>query len=133
MIALPKIKKDRRHERPSNAARMRLYRSSDPERYKKEHLVYKKGNPNKFRSYDRARYARLRKFLQTSKEVPCADCGVELPHYCMEFDHCRGEKLFNVSHIGTGIARIKAEMAKCDVVCAVCHKIRTWNRSNPCD
>jgi hypothetical protein len=58
------------------------------------------------------------------KDRPCADCGKKL-HYCqMDFDHVRGEKLGCVPHMGS-TAAITAEAAKCDVVCANCHRIRS--------
>jgi hypothetical protein len=49
----------------------------------------------------------------------------------MDFDHVRGEKLFDVSRMvgpGLSLELIKAEIAKCDVVCANCHRIRTFER-----
>jgi len=58
------------------------------------------------------------------KATPCADCKGEF-HYCqMDFDHVRGEKLGQVPKRGTAQA-IKAEAAKCDVVCANCHRVRS--------
>ena len=60
------------------------------------------------------------------KDVPCADCGGRFPPVCMDFDHVRGDKVRGVSQMRyiTPI-RIVAEVAKCDVVCANCHRIRT--------
>jgi hypothetical protein len=48
----------------------------------------------------------------------------------MQFDHVRGEKLFNVSYFRSKakIDFLLAEIAKCDVVCANCHAIRTHER-----
>ena len=59
---------------------------------------------------------------------PCVDCG-ESDIVVLEFDHLR-DKTRNVSYlIGTGeIPRIKEEIAKCDVVCANCHRRRTSER-----
>jgi len=58
------------------------------------------------------------------KSVPCADCKGEY-HYCqMDFDHVRGEKLGQVPKMGSKKA-IKAEAAKCDVICANCHRVRS--------
>ncbi len=67
------------------------------------------------------------------ESVPCADCGNFFPHYVMDFDHVRGEKEFNISSLissrGTR-KRIWDEIAKCDVVCANCHRIRTYKEKS---
>ena len=60
----------------------------------------------------------------------CADCPQDDPR-TFEFDHVRGEKLGNVSTMalnGCSWEKISEEIAKCDVVCASCHRIRTWER-----
>jgi hypothetical protein len=60
----------------------------------------------------------------------CADCGLvtERPEV-LEFDHVRGEKLFAIS---AGLhhkpAILWAEIEKCEVVCANCHRVRTVQR-----
>lgn len=56
---------------------------------------------------------------------PCVDCG-ETDPLVLEFDHLR-DKCFN---IGTGLRTytwhaIVDEIAKCEVVCANCHRRRT--------
>lgn len=76
-------------------------------------------------------YAECRARICAAKSKPCADCGVLYPYYVMDFDHVRGEKLANVSSMATGrfkVSDIDAEIAKCDVVCANCHRVRTYTR-----
>lgn len=61
----------------------------------------------------------------------CADCGYAEHPAALEFDHRPGEeKLFNVMEkVGCySMETIWAEIAKCDVVCANCHAIRTATR-----
>lgn len=75
----------------------------------------------------------LRQRMQEVKSsTPCTDCGISYPHYVMDFDHRPGEdKLFNLSDVGNRLcskASMEAEMAKCDVVCANCHRVRTYER-----
>jgi hypothetical protein len=55
----------------------------------------------------------------------CLDCGNDDP-LVLEFDH-RSDKEFHISEMPGrhSIARIKAEVAKCDVRCANCHKKKT--------
>jgi len=54
------------------------------------------------------------------------------PHQVMQWDHRPGfEKLGDLSADFWGHTReeILAEIAKCDLVCANCHAIRTFSRS----
>lgn len=61
------------------------------------------------------------------KEHPCVDCGERNP-VVLEFDHVRGEKKFNIS---AGMVKgytwsiLADEIAKCDIRCANCHRIKT--------
>lgn len=67
--------------------------------------------------------------LAALKDVPCADCGNRYPACVMQFDHVRGEKVGDVASMKwVAVERIRAEAAKCDVVCANCHSIRTHER-----
>jgi hypothetical protein len=61
----------------------------------------------------------------------CADCGYREHPVALEFDHLPGsQKLGGLSRmIGCSEARLLAEIAKCEVVCANCHAIRTYNRN----
>ncbi len=73
-------------------------------------------------------YARCRELLASLKSVPCADCGVEYPPYVMDFDHRDpATKSFSTGTDMHGVSRerLLAEVAKCDVVCANCHRERT--------
>ena len=56
------------------------------------------------------------------------DCGQSYPSYVMDLDH-RGDKVRNVARmvsLGLGEATVLAEIAKCDVVCSNCHRLRTF-------
>jgi hypothetical protein len=69
-------------------------------------------------------------FIDSKKDKPCADCGVKYHPCAMDFDHLPGsEKSFNIS-AGKKVSmkRLMAEIAKCEVVCSNCHRIRTHNR-----
>jgi hypothetical protein len=71
-----------------------------------------------------------KKIVAAAKSVPCADCGRRYPPYVMDFDHVRGDKLGNIGSLKMQVpaAVLLAEIAKCDVVCANCHRIRTHQR-----
>jgi hypothetical protein len=62
---------------------------------------------------------------------PCADCGGTFHPQAMVWDHLPGaEKRGDVSHLARRIGkeRILAEIAKCELVCANCHAVRTFDR-----
>lgn len=71
--------------------------------------------------------AELRALVAQLKSVPCADCGSSFDPVCMDFDHREpGTKREAVSKIfKRGKIAVLAEIAKCDVVCANCHRLRT--------
>ena len=75
------------------------------------------------------RIARHREVVLALKSVPCADCGRAFPPEVMDFDHLshkKGEISSLMYTHGTNI--LLTELAKCEVVCANCHRIRTANR-----
>jgi len=73
--------------------------------------------------------ARLRAKLDALKTRPCADCCETFPPGAMQFDHVRGEKEASIgSMFGWAWQRILDEVAKCEVVCSVCHRLRTKAR-----
>jgi hypothetical protein len=74
---------------------------------------------------------RLKEVVSKARGVPCADCGHSYPPVCMDFDHVRGKKLYDVATIVANTLSMKtllAEIAKCEVVCANCHRLRTQGR-----
>lgn len=92
----------------------------------KEAYDSRKHDPNSLRE-------RIRRYIRTIKATtPCADCGKKY-HYCvMDFDHREGEtKLFNLSSAWSqkGQDKVEQEVAKCDIVCSNCHRMRTYNRA----
>src|SRR5574343_932184 len=75
---------------------------------------------------------RMRAFVASLKTGPCVDCGQTFPPCAMDFDHVRGAKVLGVANlVALGSKdRILAEIAKCDLVCACCHRIRTHGRKD---
>lgn len=89
-------------------------------------------NAETIRASTEKRAARNKQFLveYLSTRV-CQDCG-EVDSVVLEFDHVQGEKYKNISHIvcaGQALATLKAEIDKCEIVCANCHRRRTAARA----
>lgn len=98
------------------------------EKSKNEHYLR---NREKYIAQAIAKRKRLREILTEAKAVPCMDCGVEYPYYVMDFDHRPGTvKIDNPgSMTNRGSERLlREEIAKCDIVCANCHRERTFLR-----
>lgn len=85
------------------------------------------------------RNRRLREELSNiviaAKGVPCFDCTNSFPHWVMDFDHLDGSKKEQtIAHMVRDRRmtpeRLKAEISKCQVVCANCHRERTYRRAN---
>ena len=62
-------------------------------------------------------------------------CGYKGPGYVLDLDHRDPEeksfKLSSSSHLGgRSWDTIKQEMAKCDVLCANCHRIKTYHEKD---
>ena len=84
-----------------------------------------------YRAQNRRKKEMLKEIMREHKSIPCSDCGGELPFYVMDFDHREGEdKIKSVSRIVEfmNVGRRLDEIAKCDVVCADRHRIRTYER-----
>jgi hypothetical protein len=78
------------------------------------------------------RVERAREYIwELFKNSKCDDCGLRDP-MVFEFDHL-GDKTMDISKMissNYGLTAIQAEIRKCDIVCANCHKRRTSERGN---
>lgn len=62
---------------------------------------------------------------------PCADCGLTFHHAAMQWDHLPGEtKKADVALLARrgSRRRVLEETAKCELVCANCHAVRSYRR-----
>jgi hypothetical protein len=98
--------------------------------YGKEHYV-----ANRQRYIDQARMqkqklalARTTYLIEFFETHPCVDCG-ETDPVVLEFDHLR-DKLFDIGQAlpYRNWQSVLDEIAKCEVVCANCHRRRTAHR-----
>jgi hypothetical protein len=117
----------------------------DPEKKRSWQTRNRERRNAQMRRYRAERYARdgkwadsgpkakaLKAWMVELKASPCSDCGNAYPTCCMDFDHRAGTvKAYNVgSMFAHHYSRelIEAEVAKCDLVCANCHRVRTRDR-----
>lgn len=102
---------------------------ADPERQADFQASWHQREKMRRNAAARARRRAAVALIRSLKEGrPCVDCGGLFPHYVLDFDHVRGEKLYELNHMTRHTysrERILAEVAKCDLVCANCHRIRT--------
>lgn len=76
-----------------------------------------------------------KKAAKIKLERGCSDCGYNIDSYALEFDHREnsgipysGKSRTVASMMYLNWNLVLAEIAKCDVVCANCHAIRTFKR-----
>lgn len=101
--------------------------------YKNNKQVYIDKAKNRNKRISEANRTKLFAYLS---EHPCVDCG-ETDVYVLEFDHVRGKKSNDIAKMvmdGYSWSTIEAEIAKCEVRCANCHRIKesekgsSWRR-----
>jgi len=87
----------------------------------KTHNISKEAQRAAAKRYYDKRYAAV----VAAKSKPCADCGRTFPPRAMDFHHPDGNKELGIGNSRSiSIARLEAEIAKCVVLCAVCHRLR---------
>jgi len=85
------------------------------------------------REYDRNYHSNRSESVkrELKSENGCVDCGVT-DYRVLQFDHLpEHEKAISIAdglRNGYSKSKLKEEMAKCEIVCANCHSIRTFER-----
>ena len=111
----------------------------DPAKRKEYHAQYMRDvwypkNKKKHIGYVKNLKIRIQKYLQEYKRKgKCKDCGISGARHpeIFDFDHLGG-KTFEIGGWAKSVLsleRVQAEMKKCELVCANCHRIRTAKRS----
>jgi hypothetical protein len=102
--------------------------TNDPAYAKAHYEANKPAYKARARRHTTAHRIELRRVIDEAKSVPCTDCRQSYPPYVMDFDHVRGEKYANIADMvvkQVSLKRLLEEIAKCEVVCANCHRERT--------
>lgn len=102
----------------------------------KSTIAYHVGDGQKRKSNERSQKRRteIRAWIGAIKEEKgCADCKVKYPYFVLDFDHVSGSKMTGIAQMANWDTKedILAEIEKCDVVCANCHRARTQARKMP--
>lgn len=104
-----------------------IYHRQYYEKNKEKYFAKNRLNKNRQRN-------RLKKILLSVKQRPCQDCGGVFHPWVMELDHrentIKVESVSNLVGRGCPDEKLLAEIEKCDVVCANCHRMRTFFRMN---
>jgi 5-methylcytosine-specific restriction endonuclease McrA len=99
----------------------RVYRKNWYEKNKASHL-------EKVAVRQREVILRARQFVWDYLSMhPCVECGENDP-VVLEFDHITGSKRKTVTELagqGYSLETVKKEIAKCQVLCANCHRQKT--------
>lgn len=116
------------------ACRLKAWNSNNRQRLNENVRAYRKRRYQaEGRWRDEGQKARdLKAWMVEIKSGPCADCCGLFQTCCMDFDHRDGEQ--KKHNVGSMFAHhysrelIESEVAKCDLVCANCHRVRTRDR-----
>lgn len=73
----------------------------------------------------------MRTFIDSLKDNPCTDCNQKFPPCVMDFDHRTNKKFGIADSTCRSKEQIMAEVEKCELVCANCHRIRTHKDKLP--
>ncbi len=105
------------------------YKNPNDHRQKAASRRYYEAHKEEYFARNLAKKKAIREWIQSQKNRPCMDCGQRYPHYVMDFDHRPDEeKLYEPTrlYVQQSWKKARAEVAKCDVVCANCHRERTF-------
>jgi len=103
--------------------------------YNKNHPELKLDYNRQWREKLKNEKGRVLDWIKNKYEgTPCMDCGRVFIWFVMDWDHRSDEvKEFIISLKGPlkatpdRLAQVMKEIAKCDLVCANCHRIRTYS------
>jgi hypothetical protein len=86
----------------------------------------------KYEGYHAAKRAKRRELLtQIKLEKGCARCGYKGHPAALDFNHLDpSQKSFRISSDVTSLEKTLAEIAKCEVLCANCHRVHTYEEQH---
>lgn len=122
--------------------RVRAWREANPERaqalrekQRASEKRYRAANKERIREYTRIYDREVRQALINNEKMrrsACLDCGLAVTTdnlVVFDFDH-RDPRTKRSLVSRTAPSRLVEEMAKCDLRCANCHRLKTWRDRN---
>lgn len=110
---------------------VRLKKAADYQANREEILrksrVYREKNRDRIRAFHKSRTALGRAVMDGELARGCVDCG-EKDFRVLDFDHVRGKSFTIGSSPRKAIAVLYAEIDRCEVRCANCHRRMTYER-----
>jgi hypothetical protein len=104
----------------------------DPEKQKAAQRMWYERNKESILDKIKEHRRKVRAFVLQYKldNSICIDCGISYPPHILDFDHLKDKRF----QIGRGsksesLESIIKEIEKCEIVCANCHRHRTWIRN----
>ena len=102
------------------------------EAQRKHYLINKEKYSQRSREYKQKNIDYVRELKEST---PCHDCGKKYPYAVMDFHHLNSDdKEFEINHMlrnTYSMKKILVEMEKCIILCANCHRIRTYRKTSP--
>jgi hypothetical protein len=93
---------------------------------------FKQNASEKSASASQRKRAILDWYRKSKSGKACNICGGTFPVVCMDYDHMPGHRKFmevsKMVRLGYEKEKIEAEIAKCQLLCANCHRILTVER-----
>lgn len=103
----------------------------DKEKQRAAQAAWYQKNKAMYTERTRQRRKDLTAYVTELKESnPCVDCGQFYKGCQMQYDHIGTDKVKSVSDTirYNTLPKVLEEIAKCELVCANCHALRTWQR-----
>ena len=103
----------------------------DPLKAAAAQKAWREKNIELTKKYSRDRRNKSRKFIYDYKieHSVCVDCKISYPPHMLDFDHLKDKSFGIGKDSGQSVELIKKEIEKCEIVCANCHRHRTYMRS----
>ena len=105
----------------------------DPAKQKAAQRAWYERNLKEVKRRIRDRRTKVRQYVRDYKlnNSICTDCKISWPPHMLDFDHLSNKK-FSISGKGVkdnSLESVIKEIQKCEIVCANCHRHRTYMRS----